>query len=430
MSSLLKRKHVLAASSSGAAKSYQDTIVSDGAVAYWPLDETSGTTAFDKVGTRHGTISGGVTLNQAGVNGSKCMVFDGSTGKISITSPVITPLNMSIEAWGNPASFVSSFMPFFSNRLGPSNGELFYSLANPKRLVVYEGGSGGSASGTTVLLPDTWHHCVALLNGTTVTFYLNGTSDGTVAFARASGGNTIASIGHEPLSASYFWGKLQDIAIYNRALTPAEIQSHYTKRLEGAPFSGLVSTDQLVSLWDFDADFNDKVGTNHLTNVNGVTRLPGKLGNAASFVQASAQRLTCASNASLQTGNISFTFVLWVKTAAFDQYLIVKQGEFQVGIFRGNQAALVTGGGMAGKPGVTIDNWHLIIAWRDVAGTDNIQLDNGTPVTVANPPGTIGPSVIEFGSLGGTAGYTGLIDQPLLFKRILSAAERTNLEFW
>ena len=108
MSSLLKRKHVLAAHFGGAARSYQDTIKADGAVAYWPLDETSGTTAFDKVGTRHGTISGGVTLNQAGVNGSKCMTSNGTTG--TIVTPVGVPLTVSVpvtvEYWARTSDAV------------------------------------------------------------------------------------------------------------------------------------------------------------------------------------------------------------------------------------------------------------------------------------------------------------------------------------
>src|SRR4030095_2674763 len=46
--------------------SYPERVALDGAVAYWRLGETSGTTANDSIGTAHGTISGGVTLNQAG----------------------------------------------------------------------------------------------------------------------------------------------------------------------------------------------------------------------------------------------------------------------------------------------------------------------------------------------------------------------------
>jgi hypothetical protein len=63
---------------------YVQQVIADGAVAYWRLGETSGTTAVDSVGGKNGTISGGVTLNQPGAlaDGNKAMLFDGATGKI------------------------------------------------------------------------------------------------------------------------------------------------------------------------------------------------------------------------------------------------------------------------------------------------------------------------------------------------------------
>ena len=51
---------------SGVASNYASAIVALGPTAYWRLNETSGTTAYDYIGGYTGTIAGGVTLGQPG----------------------------------------------------------------------------------------------------------------------------------------------------------------------------------------------------------------------------------------------------------------------------------------------------------------------------------------------------------------------------
>ena len=71
IANVIVKKHLrtstVAAPEPPAEPTYQETIIADGAIAYWPLDEVSGTTANDKVGSKNGTISGGVTLEVNGV---------------------------------------------------------------------------------------------------------------------------------------------------------------------------------------------------------------------------------------------------------------------------------------------------------------------------------------------------------------------------
>lgn len=55
--------HYTAGSTSGST--YESTIEGDSPYAYWPLKETSGTTATDIVGGHNGTYTGGVTLGSA-----------------------------------------------------------------------------------------------------------------------------------------------------------------------------------------------------------------------------------------------------------------------------------------------------------------------------------------------------------------------------
>src|SRR5262245_49341818 len=79
---------------------YAEQVIADGAVAFWRLGETSGTTAVDNVGGNNGTISGGVTLNQPGPwSGNAAMAFDGTTGKISTAATMTIPIAGTVEVW-------------------------------------------------------------------------------------------------------------------------------------------------------------------------------------------------------------------------------------------------------------------------------------------------------------------------------------------
>ena len=87
---------------------YSDRVMADGAVAYWKLDETSGTTAVDSLGGNNGTISGGVTLNQPGaVAGGTAMKF-AAPGLIMISTPLDAP-QMTIEAWAKLADTATTY---------------------------------------------------------------------------------------------------------------------------------------------------------------------------------------------------------------------------------------------------------------------------------------------------------------------------------
>lgn len=79
-----------------------------------------------------------------------------------------------------------------------------------------------------------------------------------------------------------------------------------------------INTD-LISAWNLNESSGnaaDSIGSNILTNNNAVTYVSGKLNNAASFVAASSQSLSIASNSTLNVGTGNFAFACWVKHAA------------------------------------------------------------------------------------------------------------------
>ena len=95
------------------------------------------------------------------------------------------------------------------------------------------GGNGGNAtwanSGTDIT-DGQWHHIVAVKDATHIRIYVDGAEKDAAAKNYTSGFSTVTplNIGYLNLSDHYrYEGDLDEVALYDRALTPAEIQQHY-----------------------------------------------------------------------------------------------------------------------------------------------------------------------------------------------------------
>jgi hypothetical protein len=93
--------------------SYAQTVLSDGPVSYWRMEETSGTAAADVKGANAGTYTGGPTLGKDGLvhDGGKAPRFVSGTNWVSVPSSAsLGPTAaISVEAWvrveGVPPSY-------------------------------------------------------------------------------------------------------------------------------------------------------------------------------------------------------------------------------------------------------------------------------------------------------------------------------------
>ena len=88
------------------------------------------------------------------------------------------------------------------------------------------GGSHGEAFGTTALTANTWAHLALTYDGTAVRFYVNGNLTGTTTKTGTISSSTGAlTIGSDPFYGQYFAGLIDEIRVYNIALTQAQIQT-------------------------------------------------------------------------------------------------------------------------------------------------------------------------------------------------------------
>jgi len=196
-----------------------------GLVAAYTFSESSGTVIHDFSGNGNdGTLVGGAVFESSGKYGGALRV-DGVSGKVFIkNSPTLEITNgMTIEAWvypekaGGPQSVV----------LKENQNDLSYGL--------YSGNSSGypgvwiapgrSVSYGKALTLNAWSHLAATWNGQGLRLYVNGTLVKNVtnsgSFSGVSSGGL--SIGGNAIFGEYFQGKIDEVRIYNRALTPKEL---------------------------------------------------------------------------------------------------------------------------------------------------------------------------------------------------------------
>ena len=207
---------------------YDTTILADGPVAYWPLNETVGATAADLTGNGHyGTYVGGCSQGATGIgDGETAVSFDGSTGHVTIpTTPEAGVGPWSAEAWfqtrnaGSQAGALLSSGAVYQPQIGTG---MFAALA---------GGSGIQAGRETVatVTDGSWHYGAITWTGggAAPDFYVDGALR-TSATASATGAPIVTPSAPLLVGATpYFGGQIAKVAVYNTALTASQVANHY-----------------------------------------------------------------------------------------------------------------------------------------------------------------------------------------------------------
>lgn len=213
--------------------------VGRGLVGYWPLNEGSGSTAIDWSGDHVTGIWGGSAVGSFGYYSLGHVwqwggTFDGTTTYISLPTsqlanfPVGSSAPYTVTAWVNLPScpHTNGFLIDYFN--GSAAGQARGFAINNACNLGFAGGGDDYYSSLTVPT-NTWHFiAVEYLGGISLLFYLDGSSArGTIATPLGSGTITNGYIGVWDGSGQNFIGTLNDLRVYNRALSAAEIQEIY-----------------------------------------------------------------------------------------------------------------------------------------------------------------------------------------------------------
>ena len=128
--------------------------------------------------------------------------------------------NLTVSAWVYPTDPTSYNNTIVEKTPHDSGFELVFDNGNG----VYARGGGTTLLRDSTNYPNNkWYHIVLTISGSTATIYVNGiqTAQGPVSPLYANGGNLI--IGGTSLNNYNFNGYIDDVRIYNRALSSNEI---------------------------------------------------------------------------------------------------------------------------------------------------------------------------------------------------------------
>jgi hypothetical protein len=218
---------------------YDALVAAAGPVAFWPLNESSGTTAYDYWSGYDATYIGGYTLDQITnpATGEAGAQFDGASGyALTPYDAALNPPVFSAEAWVNPLNVpASEFCVLSCGQFASSgrSGWLIYQFPGYWNFRTYYDNTTATAvnlNGVSVPLIESWTHLAVTWDGTTARLYVNGVLEGSQVptttpnyVPGASGGFCIGA----RADVSFYWGgAVSDVAFYNRALTALEIASH------------------------------------------------------------------------------------------------------------------------------------------------------------------------------------------------------------
>jgi glucose/arabinose dehydrogenase len=203
----------------------EDRVTPAGLVAAYSFNEGAGGTVGDASGNLNlGTI-GNATWTASGKFGG-ALSFNGTNARVTVNDSAALELTsgMTLEAWVNPSTVNIAWRDVIYK--GPN--DIYYLMAASDQGPPATGGtfSASPLYGTTMLAANNWSHLAATYDQAMLRLYVNGVQ----VASRAQTGSIATStgalyFGGDPLYGQYFAGRIDEVRIYNRALTATEIQT-------------------------------------------------------------------------------------------------------------------------------------------------------------------------------------------------------------
>lgn len=226
-----------------------------GLLGYWRFDPVFGLNSC--VNSFTGRAQGNASISAPGAgcpilqdSYNQCLLLDGASGFLSTSLTGQITNQGSMLAWVYLTAEPSTAGHIFSvvnQSQGGNNFDLQIETDNSTRF--YPGGSSAAAVYAQALPLNQWEFVAATLdtsgNGK---IYLNGQLVASVTGATHNVNNNPVSIGESPVfTGRFFQGRIDEVAIYNVALTPAQIAAAF-QAAEGAPDLSITSAQNSVTV--------------------------------------------------------------------------------------------------------------------------------------------------------------------------------------
>ena len=333
-----------------------------GLVAYWPLDEGSGSSVTNKVAGTADTVTGGgyswtdmhTPFMVYEIPGR--YVLENSSEKPALLQPdnfYITTSTFSLECWVCPAKVNTVFNTLF-NQFGNSadtgdirmvvwTGEGDVNSTTYRLGFFYRGfGAENWSHGTSKIPAYKWTHLAATCDGDELKLYVDGQLETTVARTAPSRivPSTTSSLKLLGVNdwTQYLIGKASDMRVWDRALSSDEIASNRFVRLTGredglvgywplAQAEGAVATNYAVSTF---ASYDASLSENYAFAESATTPFVGQTGVIDDSCVLSGGRF----NTQTYIRHPSYTLEAWVRLNGHGNNIVFSQFGFKPGDLR------------------------------------------------------------------------------------------------
>lgn len=431
-----------------------------GLVGYWAFDEGTGLIAGDKsgnglVGTSTAALFPTWTTGKYG----RAVSFNGTSQYITlgvgtVGAKVNGATSITMSAWINPTAYPTSrarVVSFVQNTLTGGTIALNGATGN------LEIGGRSVTSDTfqsvisSVIPQNRWTHVVGILNFSTdtISIYINGTFVSTtpVTFVSNTYVHQVFGANQDMVGAisgpnEFFSGKIDDVRVYNRQLSAAQVAALYQS---GQTTRKQVSNQGLVGYWSLnegtglianDSSGNGNKGTT--TPSTAPTWVAGKRGGALKF-DGVDDKITLGNISAFNFSyTLPFTLSAWVKPSALGSIggIITKYGttagtrQYAMNIrSTGTIQCLreVVPFNVFSTTVLQIDRWYHVSCVYN-GSTMSLYINgqsDATPVSL----GSVSPinENVNIGNSENGDNFSGSVDEARIYNRALSATEIANL---
>jgi hypothetical protein len=440
----------------------------NGLVGYWKFDETTGTTAYDDSGNGYdGTLTNGPTISTdvpSNFFSTRSLSFDGVNDYVewpdaNADAIFLGKTALTVSVWIKPLATESG-----KHWLEYGDGASTFSLEGSTSVASFYTNNGSAIS--TSLTVGAWNHIVLMMDGTNKKIFKNGVEVASTAFSSALTNGSLFRIGGRGATRNTN-SDFDDLRIYSRALSSAEIQDLASKappgamtasgsQLDNIPPYSLPATGGLVGHWRMDertagstvADSSGQGNDGTPNGAGGANNLPQPSTSIPSGTNFRDSRslnfdgtddyvgILDANSLHLTTG---MTLSAWIKPTDVANYrqiiskfgssgnysheiMLAPTGELRMDVSGNgtNDQSLVTSG-----LGLTSGNWYHIAgtfnAGRVTLYVNGVQQATTTLSVTSLYPGTTNPSIGR--DPAGSQFFKGNIDDARIYNRALSAAE-------
>jgi hypothetical protein len=323
------------------AQTIPSYVPTNGLVGWWPFNGN----ANDESGNENNGTAANVefTSDRFGNSNASARFPDGNTNSnIQLGSHHYSTFSYSIWYKINIPT-THGFGVLASNYLDGNGFEIQIGGGNKLTFILSNGASWGSFMDTSAIELNKWHHIIVTFNGQFGKMYkngnlvLNGLNTGTMTEVDSlfepnfQPGNQQLTFGDRTNGNVFefnFEGFLDDIAIYNRALSQQEITALYqgNNPVTSCPTLPANLQQGLAGYWPFCGNANDESGNGNNGTINGATLTTDRFGNVGKAYQFDGvdDWIQVEDDSTLRLENGTVT--AWLKYASLEKMaLIYKQ---------------------------------------------------------------------------------------------------------